>query len=177
MAKSKVDLLSWFWCAPSSRWRTGLTVSTTRGSWNYFIDTDNNWYKVINGGTVNGVEYADADALGLALVKEEVEWSDTSAYLQKCDDLVAAIQNGDVLVRSQEQSGSGTFMVNAYGENGTVSGGGAGYNEGDLITIEATPAEGYYFTGWSDGCPNPVRSIIVTKNLDLTANFESDEAQ
>ena len=43
---------------------------------------------------------------------------------------------------------------------GTVTGGGS-YDEGQKITISATPASGYSFVRWSDGNTQATRTITV----------------
>ena len=67
------------------------------------------------------------------------------------------------------------FAINVYtvtltAENGTVTGDGE-YNHGTEVTLTATPAEGYHFVKWSDGNTNATRSITVTSNITLTAEF------
>ena len=41
-----------------------------------------------------------------------------------------------------------------------------------VITLVATPAEGYVFTGWSNGTTSDTLVITVTEDIVLTANFE-----
>ena len=55
---------------------------------------------------------------------------------------------------------------------GEVTGSGS-YELGETIIIEAKAKDGYKFVNWSDGNTSPVRTIIVDKNLALTANFEA----
>jgi hypothetical protein len=68
-------------------------------------------------------------------------------------------------------------IVNSYtltvtaGEGGTVSGGGD-YEEGLQVTITATPAEGFEFTGWSDGETLAERSVTITSDFELIAEFD-----
>ena len=57
---------------------------------------------------------------------------------------------------------------------GSVTGGGE-YAYGTSATIEAVPAEGYRFVQWSDGNTDNPRTVVVTDNLTLTAEFESKE--
>ena len=53
----------------------------------------------------------------------------------------------------------------------TVTGAGT-YNFGDTVRLRATAAEGYYFTGWSDGYKYNPRSFIATGgNVSVTATF------
>ena len=54
---------------------------------------------------------------------------------------------------------------------GTVSGSGE-YEEGEEVTITASPADGYRFVEWSDGNTDNPRTIILTEDLTLTAYFE-----
>ncbi len=56
-------------------------------------------------------------------------------------------------------------------EGGTVTGGG-NFNEGDEVTIKATPASGYKFVKWSDGNTNATRTFDATEDKSLTATFE-----
>ena len=57
---------------------------------------------------------------------------------------------------------------------GNVTGGGE-YAYGTSATIEAVPAEGYRFVQWSDGNTDNPRTVVVTDNLTLTAEFEPKE--
>ena len=54
---------------------------------------------------------------------------------------------------------------------GSVTGGGD-YDHGTSATLTATPAEGYHFVRWSDGNTDNPRTVVVTDNLTLTAEFE-----
>lgn len=58
------------------------------------------------------------------------------------------------------------------GDGGTVSNRGGEYESGQVISVTATPQEGYVFTGWSDGNTNETRTITVSGNSTLTANFQ-----
>lgn len=54
---------------------------------------------------------------------------------------------------------------------GTVSGGGS-YNEGDEVTLVATPKSGYAFSQWSDGVTTATRTITVgSSSKTYTAVF------
>ena len=55
---------------------------------------------------------------------------------------------------------------------GTVSGGGH-YEEGETVTLTATPKGGYKFTRWSDGSTANPYTFTVTSDVSLTAYFES----
>ena len=70
-----------------------------------------------------------------------------------------------------------TFTVNVASDNtehGTVSGGGE-YSYGQTCTVTATPAEGYFFTGWTqDGeavSSAATYSFVVISDMNLVAHF------
>jgi len=60
----------------------------------------------------------------------------------------------------------------AAGEGGTVSTTGGEFESGQTVSVTATPQGEYVFTGWSDGNTNATRTITVSSNTNLTANFE-----
>ncbi|MBO5085610.1 MAG: hypothetical protein J6A44_03885, partial [Paludibacteraceae bacterium] len=57
---------------------------------------------------------------------------------------------------------------------GIVIGGGT-YKEGESIIIEAIAKEGYHFVKWSDGNIENPRTIVVTEEVELMAEFEEDD--
>ena len=64
-----------------------------------------------------------------------------------------------------------TLTVTA-GEGGSVSTEGGTYDEGTSITITATPSNGYKFVGWSDGDNSISRSVNLSENITIEANFQ-----
>lgn len=57
--------------------------------------------------------------------------------------------------------------------NGSVSPGSATYNEGDVISLQATPDADYIFDSWTgdtNSNDNPL-ILAITKNMAITANF------
>lgn len=62
-----------------------------------------------------------------------------------------------------------TLSVSPSG-SGNVTGAGT-YNYGSSVTITATPNSRYNFVNWSDGNISASRTITVTSNISLTANF------
>lgn len=66
-----------------------------------------------------------------------------------------------------------TYTLNiAAGPNGKVNDEVNGiYNEGDKVTIIATPDEGYKFDKWSDGNTEATRELTMDKDYDLFAYF------
>lgn len=75
---------------------------------------------------------------------------------------------------TQQQTSQYTLSVNTTG-SGTVSLNPTGgvYNAGTVVTVTATPASGYVFSGWSgalSGSTNPA-TITMNANKSLTAAF------
>jgi hypothetical protein len=58
------------------------------------------------------------------------------------------------------------------GEGGTVSITGGEYEAGQTVNVTATPQGEYLFKDWSDGNTDATRTITVSSNSTLTANFE-----
>ena len=56
---------------------------------------------------------------------------------------------------------------------GSVSGGGT-FDDGSTQTIQATPNPGYAFMKWSDGNKENPRTVKLTSDLTLAANFEQN---
>ena len=67
-----------------------------------------------------------------------------------------------------------TLTVRSANESqGSVSGGGT-YDEGSTQTVQATPKTGFAFDKWSDGSTQNPRTVKLTSDLTLTANFKTD---
>ncbi len=70
-----------------------------------------------------------------------------------------------------------TVTVNANDTTmGSVSGGGT-YEEGRVITLEATPNAGYHFVHWNDDVTEATRNVTVKADIIFTAYFESDSTE
>lgn len=63
-----------------------------------------------------------------------------------------------------------TVQVSAT-EGGTVEGQSGEYKEGETVVFTVVPADGYYFSKWSDGNTNNPRTITIRKDLTITAEF------
>jgi len=68
-----------------------------------------------------------------------------------------------------------TLSTNVIG-NGSVSPSGGSYTEGTVVTLTATPATGWSFTGWSGdaGGTNTSTNITMNSNKSVTATFTED---
>ena len=68
-------------------------------------------------------------------------------------------------------AGSWVVILNTNNNQwGEVAGGGM-YTDNTTITITATPYDGYSFLRWSDGNTDNPRTLTVTKDITLTAEF------
>ncbi len=56
---------------------------------------------------------------------------------------------------------------------GTVNGAGV-YPDSSVVTISATPFEGYRFDSWNDGDTNAVRTLLIVSDTNFTAYFAPD---
>ena len=62
-------------------------------------------------------------------------------------------------------------MTVSAGDGGSVSTEGGTYDEGTQITITATTDQGYSFVSWSDGNKDITRTVVLSSNLSLSAEF------
>ena len=85
-----------------------------------------------------------------------------------------------VLACSKDKDEEPEYVVKNYDvsiettEGGTVSYAGGSIQAGQTVTVNATPSDGYKFTGWSGdatGNENPL-TLTVYSNTNITANFE-----
>ena len=81
-----------------------------------------------------------------------------------------SINEGYPIFEYQQLSQHYTLTVNCNESQGTVTGAGV-YTNGTTATLRAMPAEGYLFSGWSDGSTENPRTVTVTGDATYTANF------
>ena len=121
-----------------------------------------------NGTFIGAGEYGHGTEATITAVPNEgyhfVRWSDGNINATRTITVTSHI------------SLSAEFEINVYdvtliAENGSVVGAGK-YSHGSEITITATPDEGYHFVHWSDGNTSATRTIIVTSNITLSAEFK-----
>ena len=131
----------------------GGTVSTTGGTSRYKNDvtitaTPNSGYKFVN-------------------------WTSGETVLSTSESLKFKIEQDTSITANFAQIQY--YMIAVSAENGTVRGGGT-YEEGNTVTIVATPSDGYRFTGWTSNgtlvSTNATYSFTASENLTLVANME-----
>ena len=124
-------------------------------------------------GTVEGAgEYVDGSLITIVATPAEgykfVQWNDGNT------------ENPRTITVDSDVNYTATFqeipIYNIVLESndislGTVNGSGE-YAEGSLITIVATPAEGYKFVQWNDGNTENPRTITVDSDVSYTATFQ-----
>ena len=134
--------------------------------------------------SVNGVvgDYTATLAYGTVLTIEAEadtdyefgQWSDGNT-----DNPRTVTVTGPVALAAEFQEAVQYFNVSiAAGANGSVSVNGTpgdysqSVAEGTVLTLVATPDEGYSFTGWSDSNTDNPRTLTVTGNVSLTSAYE-----
>lgn len=83
------------------------------------------------------------------------------------------LPDGTVLTSNQVQyvgNGAPSFTIAISSENGTTRGAGT-YSLGSIVTIEAIPNYGCNFQKWSDGNSDNPRTIVVTEDMDISAEI------
>ena len=134
------------------------------------------------GGVVTGAgEYQEGTEVTLTATPNEgyefSSWSDGNTDQSRT---ITITQNTTLTANFSENTQSTgeitpsyTLTVNA-GAGGSVSSTGGTYDEGVQVTISATPDSGYSFSSWSDGSTDQSRTITITQNTTLTANFSEN---
>jgi hypothetical protein len=88
-------------------------------------------------------------------------------------------ENPRTIVVTEDVELMAEFAINQYEVNVTADGNGyvtgsGTYNYGTEVMIEAIANEGYHFVQWSDGNTENPRTIVVTEDVELRAEFEED---
>ncbi len=86
---------------------------------------------------------------------------------------VIRIDTIQVLVSSDTQTYRTLTLDVNDATMGTASGAGV-YPDSSLVTISATPFEGYRFDSWDDGDTNAVRTLLLVSDTTFTAYFAAD---
>lgn len=145
-------------------------------TWQTYVPKSQAWiYQQLSNGSTKYIHHTDVQQQTLSLdVEEDGEYI---LYLQPYLEYEPGKQ---VLVERwwsttvQAYTTTPTYpVIITAGTGGSLWNGNinAQYPEGHTFTVYATPDEGYYFTGWSDGEQSTDRTIYVTGPITLTANF------
>ena len=129
---------------PTSGNREGSSINDVRGSGRYW------------SATLYDSDYADC----LHFYSDEADWYSIDRYKGRA-------------VRLVQDYVTYTVTATCDAEQGNVSGGGT-YPQGTEVTLTATAAEGYHFVQWSDGNTDNPRTITVTADVTLAAEFASN---
>jgi hypothetical protein len=121
---------------------------------------------------VNG-KYAEGTEVEITATPDNkyhfLQWSDGNT-----DNPRTVTMNKDMTLEAQfEKDPTPTYTLTvSAGTGGMVNKQGGTFDEGTEVTITAMPDAGYRFTQWSDGNTDNPRTIIVTENISITAQFE-----
>ncbi len=124
-------------------------------------------------GSVTGAgTYTEDEVAVLIITANEgyafTEWSDGVTDNPR---IITVTEDVTLTANFEPESTTCTITIQTNSLMGYVTGAGT-YEQGDTVTIMAVAYDHYKFTGWSDGIKTNPRTIIVTKDVTLTANFE-----
>ena len=129
------------------------------------------------GGSVNGEGNFSHGVLTNISATPDIGYSFSGWSGSGIDDNSSATTT---VLMDQAKTVSATFSLNSYplsvlaGVGGSVSGDG-NFSHGELAPVEAVPAKGYAFAGWSGlGITNSnalVTTVLMDQNRSLTATF------
>ena len=163
------------WSDGSNQQNRNITVSQNLTLIANFIESTNNFTLSVEsgtGGTVSttGGVYNEGSQVSITATPSSGysfnTWSNGST-----DNPITVSINSDLSITANfESTPSYNITLNAN-SGGSVSGAGS-YTQGTQVTLSATPNTGYLFSSWSDGSTQQNRTISVSQNLTLTANFE-----
>jgi hypothetical protein len=125
------------------------------------------------------IKLGGADVPGsivIAADKASATFTPGTAPLVKGTKSLAVMLGSRVLYTENIEGDPRTYYTLALSvdpaNGGSVSGAGE-YPAGTVVPISATPAQGKRFVKWSDEDTNASRSITLTQNMSLVAQFES----
>ena len=151
-------------------------LQTSTGGYLYAASSSSNYLRTQTTNDANGQwTISIAEETGVATVK--AQGSNTRNLLQynsssSLFSCYASSQNGIAIFARQY-----TVTVNSNDASmGTVTGGG-NYFENNVVTLVATPKDGYKFTGWSNNAElsSATQTFTVTESVTITANFAKGE--
>ena len=173
--------VNWTGDASGTELTTSVTMDGAKSvTANFAIDTFTLTYMAGTGGTISGltpqtVNYGDDGTLVTAVPNTGwhfVDWSDGVLTASRTDLDVSA----NIAVTANFAIDTYTLAVTS--DHGTITKvpDQATYDYGTSVTITATPAVGYSFTGWTGSVTSSDNPLVLTMDGDksLTANFAID---
>ncbi len=118
--------------------------------------------------------YTEGDQLTISAIPAQkanfVQWSDGNTEATRIITV-----NADITLTATFAIKQLTLTVSAS-QGGSVNTEVNGiYEYGTMVSLTATPDEHYHFTGWSDGYPYETRTVEMTEDITLTANFAQEQ--
>ena len=146
---------------------------------------------VVNAKLYNSSKSATLKVNGSATQSVSSSFSDLTFNITSTTSYLELVSSKYIWIKSITVNYTQTYTLTYSAENGSISGvvyntstavsSGASIEEGGKVTLTATPASGYAFTGWSvsenggtfsDASANPTTFTMGTANATVTANFE-----
>ena len=132
------------------------------------------------GTATGGGTYPEGSTITIQAIANNgyvfTSWNDNSTENPRT---ITVTGNATYIANFSDISSVTTYTINvlsANNEQGEATGSGI-YAEGNIITIEAIPNEGYRFLSWNDNNTDNPRQITVTSNATYIASFEELPAQ
>ena len=135
-----------------------VSISSTEGG---SVNTQSGTF---NAGTVLTITATPSDGY------EFIGWTGSN---ETSMEITITVNSNIELTANFQLIPSTEFTVTTTaGVGGTVSQGGV-FSSGTVVSVVATPSEGYEFTGWTGSSEtSSVLSITISSDLNLTANFQ-----
>jgi len=135
-----------------------VSISSSEGG---SVNTQSGTY---NAGTVLNITATPSDGY------EFIGW--TGSNETSMEITITVNSNIQLNANFQLIPGPEFTVTTSAGVGGTVSQGGT-FSSGTVVSVVATPSEGYEFTGWTGSSEtSSVLSITISSDLNLTANFQ-----
>ena len=123
------------------------------------------------GSVTGGGTFQEGSTVTLTATAKDhfrfVQWSDGDINAER-----TIILTSDTTLTAEFEAINFTVTVSCNAEQGSVTGGGT-FQEGSTVTLTATAKDHFRFVQWSDGDINAERTIILTSDTTLTAEFEA----
>ncbi len=175
--KELIDSCTWEWQGKYE----GADSAFAHFEYGYLVTSKTNGKQIFipASGYYDGTEYTRPNAYGNYWSASLNESNPSQAHRPDfANDFVStgySSRREGLSVRPVQTADKYTIILTA-GEGGTVSGGGD-YFAGRTAVLTATANNGYAFVRWSDGVTENPRSIRVTADMTLEAEFEATSTE